>query len=179
MSRRTKLTRERIETLAGYVANGCTNRDAARLSGIAESTLYHWLGIAREHEHEGRTRTLPVQLARALEEAEAGFRRAQLEVIRRAATEPTIEIRTRTLSDGTTETIRTERPPSWQPAAWLLERKYPGEYGRRLEHSDAIKSEAKSEITLKVPCNGRRLIHDEGECMSCDEYRRHKAALVQ
>ena len=115
MSRRTKLTRERIETLAGYVANGCTNRDAAQLSGIAESTLYHWLALARDHEGEGRTRTLHVQLARALVEAEAGFRRAQLEVIRRAASESTIEIRTRTLSDGATETTHIERPPSWQP----------------------------------------------------------------
>ena len=179
MSRRTKLTRERIETLAGYVANGCTNRDAAQLSGIAEATLYHWLALARDHEGEGRTQTMHVRLAQALAEAEAGFRRSQLEVIRRAATESSVEVRERTLSDGTTEITRIERPPPWQPAAWLLERKYPGEYGRRLEHSGTVTSEANSVIPLKVPCNGRRLIHDDGECMSCDEYRRQKAARAQ
>ena len=179
MSRRTKLTRERIETLAGYVANGCTNRDAAQLSGIAESTLYHWLALARDHEGEGRTRTLHVRLAQALAEAKAGFRRSQLEVIRRAATESSVEVRERTLSDGTTEITRIERPPSWQPAAWLLERRYLGEYGRRLEHRSAITHEASPVIPLKVPCSGRRLLHDEGTCMSCDEYREQKAALAQ
>ena len=176
MSRRTKLTRERIETLAGYVVNGCTNRDAARLAGVGETTLYRWLERARADESEGR-RTLHVRLARALVEAEAGFRRSQLEVIRRAATESSVEVRERTLSDGTTETIRTERPPSWQPAAWLLERRFPGDFGRRLEHRGTLDTQPHGTISLRVPCNGRRLIHKPGECASCDEYRQMRAQL--
>ena len=152
MSRRTKLTRDRLAKLAGYVADGCTNRDAALLSGIAESTLYQWLDVARDHESEGQTRTIHVRLAHALIEAEAGFRNSQLEVIRRAALEPSVEIRERTLSDGTTETTRIERPPSWQPAAWMLERKYPGEFGRRLEHSGTIAHEGP--VIVEMPDDG-------------------------
>lgn len=94
--------------------------------------------------------------ADAVEKAQPMFKGSNLAVVRRGATESSVETRTTTeqMVDGKgvpvlTEqgepifkqtTVKIERPPHWQAAAWLLERKFPGEFGRRqaIDHSGEI-----------------------------------------
>jgi hypothetical protein len=97
------------------LAGGMYADDAARLAGIAPSTLYGWLrrGRLAEAEHDTTGAKLCpddapfVELLEAVERARSQARRAALEVIRSAA------------EAGT-----------WQAAAWYLERTAPDKYGR-------------------------------------------------
>ena len=80
----------------------------------------------------------------ALKGAESDFKQANLAVIRRAATESSQKTRRQqiTMPDGSsrTEVLIETIPPTWQPAAWLLERRFPQEFAvqRKLEHSGKI-----------------------------------------
>ena len=59
-----------------------------------------------------------------------------------------------------------------------LGRRWLGQEDRRFMSMDhSIESGSRDAIPLRVPCNGRRLIHPPGECASCDEVRAHKADL--
>ena len=139
---KSKLTDEMIATLAGHVRNGLTHRDAAQLAGINESTLTRWKNRAEDSE-DGPALPLARTLCTSLKEAESGFKQANLAVIRRSANEPYVVTKeyVRKSPDGSiimTVTVTETRPPAWQPAGWLLERKIPVEFGKRLEHSGRV-----------------------------------------
>ena len=77
------------------------------------------------------------------QKAQQRFKETHLSVIIRASTESSVEVKevTRMLPDGTrfAEITRTTKPPTWQPSAWLLERKFPSEFSRRqLENVQAV-----------------------------------------
>ena len=146
-----KLTAKLIADLAKHVSNGLANKDAIRLVGISEPTFYRWL---REAADEEQAKPLHLELVDALDKASAAFKAANLGIIRAAATEPTVETQEHVIEhkDGTQtkEVRRTTRPPTWQPAAWLLERRFPGEFGRRMiEHAGKLETDA-SPTTVNV-----------------------------
>ena len=137
MSRPTKLTPELAEAMVGYVAQGLPNVMAARLAGVSETTFYRWKATGAKAKR-GKFR----ELFDKLREADAEFIRVNADVILRAATEQIVtrvEL-VRELGDGTkVKEIRQEfKPPTWGPAAWLLERRFPELYGRKLEHAGKI-----------------------------------------
>ena len=92
-------------------SHGLTNADICRALGICEQTFYRWL---REDDTK-----LKRSLSEGIKKAEAEYKQKLLVTIRDAAL---------------------SRPQFWTAAAWLLERKYPQEYGkaeRRVEEEQA------------------------------------------
>lgn len=97
---KTKPTEEMVEQAIRLKADGLSNGDIICALGIHESTFYWWIGNPRG------------KLQRALCEGlkkEANFKQTLLTTIRAAAL---------------------ARNRYWTAAAWLLERKYPDEYGK-------------------------------------------------
>ena len=86
MGRRTKLSQGMIDKICNHVRNGLPNKDAIRLVGIDQSTFYKWKGA-------GEAPDAPPMLQKffkSLKAAESEFKQANLEVIRRAATDPVV-----------------------------------------------------------------------------------------
>lgn len=110
--RPTKLTKELQTRICEYIYSGSSKQDAALLCGITRKTLENWL-------ERGKTEELGmyVDFAEAVETALAAFKQTQIDLIATAAEK------------------------HWQAAAWLLERRFPREWGRR----EALEVEAHSE----------------------------------
>ena len=98
---RTKLTEEMVGQAIRLKADGLSNGDIICALGIHESTFYRWIGNPR-----GK---LQRALCEGLKKEEASFKQTLLTTIRAAAL---------------------ARNQYWTAAAWLLERKYPDEYGK-------------------------------------------------
>ena len=131
MARPSKFTAEVRQKIVNAVRGGNTRDVSARLAGVSEATLYNWLERGRR-ETKGQFREFyeAVQTADAEAEVEAVLRIRQAAIGGQLVSQKTT---TRTNRDGETVT-RTEETytrPEWQAAAWLLERKYPGRWGRR------------------------------------------------
>lgn len=125
--RPSKLTPELQDEICGYIANGLTARDACLIVGIGETTFYRWKAEGEEQE-EGKYRDFREACARA----DAEFKKARIRSIKSAGDEG-----------------------DWKASAWLMERRFPSEFGRRtkLEHAGEIKGGAprKVEVTLHRP----------------------------
>ena len=130
IGRPSKLTPELVETVCEGVRGGLSYRDSACIAGISHTTFHKYksLGEAGERPY--------VDFLERLQKAESDLKQSRLEVIMRAATEPSIKTVTvtRIIEGIEVEEIRVEQiPPQWTPAAWLLERKFQSEFGRRLD----------------------------------------------
>ncbi len=111
---RPKLTQELVDEAVRMKADGLSNADIVRALGIHESTFYRWIG-------EPRTK-LQRELSEGLKKEEAAFKRTLLTTIRSAAL---------------------SRNQHWTAAAWLLERKFPDEFGKaERRHDDGVASSA-------------------------------------
>lgn len=121
IGRPTKLTPELQERIVGAIRSGAYNETAAAFAGIAESTFYAWLANAqKDRETNPEQGTDFTEFQEAVEKAQAEAELDKLLIIGKAARgQPTAE--------GVPGT-----PGSWQAAAWMLERKHPDRYGRRI-----------------------------------------------
>ena len=107
----------------GYCAQGgrpLQRRHHLR-SGIHESTFYRWIGDPKNK--------LQRALSEGLKKEESAFKRTLLTTIRSAAL---------------------ARNQYWTAAAWLLERKYPDEFGKAERKSDEGRVDAAPRIVLGV-----------------------------
>ncbi|OUO62068.1 hypothetical protein B5F74_02325 [Collinsella sp. An271] len=102
-------------------ADGLSNGDIISALGIHESTFYRWIGRPRGE--------LQRALSEGLKKEESAFKRQLLNTIRAAAL---------------------ARNQYWTAAAWLLERKYPDEYGKAERQRDDGKADAAPQIVLGV-----------------------------
>lgn len=118
---RPKLTEELIDRMVELKSDGLSNRDICCAVGIHEATLYRWIG-------EPRTK-LQRALNEALKKAEAAYKRTLLDTIRSAAL---------------------SRSQYWTAAAWLLERKYPDEFGKAERQREDAGAGAAPQIVLGV-----------------------------
>ena len=99
--RKTKLTRKMVERAISLKKDGLCDADIIDALDVHQSTFYRWL---KEPDTE-----LKRALSEGLKKAEAEYKQKLLITIRDAAL---------------------SRPQFWTAAAWLLERKYPQEYGK-------------------------------------------------
>lgn len=104
IGRPTKLTEEVTKVICEAIELGSTYKLAAAAAGVSDRAMTNWLARGRQG---GPGNALFVRFVRAVKDAEARGVKTCLEVIRKAAREGT-----------------------WTAAAWLLERRYPAQYGR-------------------------------------------------
>lgn len=109
---KTKLTDQLIDELTTYIENGMNNHDSAKLCLITEDTLYRWLREAEEVDENGK----PLKryerqrkLKDAMQKAQSAFKAYHVQNITKAARK------------------------NWQASAWMLERRFPDEYGRGID----------------------------------------------
>lgn len=116
-----KLTEEMVEQAIKLKGDGLSNGDIICALGIHESTFYRWIGNPKNK--------LQRTLCEGLKKEEAQFKQTLLTTIRAAAL---------------------ARNQYWTAAAWLLERKYPDEYGKAERQRDGGADEAAPKIVLGV-----------------------------
>lgn len=121
MARRAKLTEEMVEQAIRLKADGLSNGDIICALGIHESTFYRWIGEPKNR--------LQRELSEGLKKEEAEFKHTLLTTIRAAAL---------------------ARNQYWTAAAWLLERKYPDEYGKADRRRDGDEGGDVPRIVLGV-----------------------------
>lgn len=98
--RKPKLTYKLVEQAVELKSHGLSNVDICNALDITEGTFYRWL---REDDTK-----LKRALKQGLKKSEAEYKDQLLQKIEAAA----------------------EKPQHWTAAAWILERKYPDEYGK-------------------------------------------------
>ncbi len=134
VGRSTKLTEELIEQISIAVENGSSNKDACILTGISESTFYNWMNEAKALQDKKKIpsdKRIYLEFMESLKKAEAMFKQFHLGQINKAS-----------------------REGSWQASAWMLERKYPNEYSRKLELRGQD-GNAPELVKIYIPDNGR------------------------
>jgi len=128
--RKPKLTYEMIDRAVALKKDGLSNDDIIKALGIHKSTFYRWLKDAEEGAG-GCKRALND----SLKKAEVEYKKSLLVSIRNASM----------------------KPQHWTAAAWLLERKYPMEFGKADRHEE--KSDEPVQLTLGLELE----VMDEGE----------------
>lgn len=118
---RPKLTQELVDRAIALKRDGLSNGDIICALGIHESTFYRWIGDPKNK--------LQRELSEGLKKEEAAFKQTLLTTIRSAAL---------------------ARNQYWTAAAWLLERKYPDEYGKADRRREDEGAEAAPKIVLGV-----------------------------
>jgi hypothetical protein len=125
--RPSKLTPTLTAAFCERVADGLSRTRAAVAVGISNKTLFAWLRLGR------RSRSRPhADFRTAVLAAEAAFVAFRLaEVVQAAAPHRERTARTTTHADGRVVTEVTERVEAdWRAAAWLLERREAGTFGK-------------------------------------------------
>lgn len=107
MARPTKLTPEVHETIVGMLRKGNFVETAAAAAGVDRETVRRWLRRGASAK-SGRFKRFRDDVLAAVSEAEVGL----VDLVRKAAK---------------------GKRPAWQAAAWMLERKFPERWGRRLK----------------------------------------------
>ena len=117
--RKPKLTYKMVEQAIDMKAHGLSNVDICRGLGISETAWYNWL---KDPDTKPK-----LALVEGLKKAEAEYKEVLLDRIKGAS----------------------EKPQHWTAAAWLLERKYPDEYGKA-ERTREDKADDAPQIVLGV-----------------------------
>lgn len=107
IGRPPKLTPEMIEQICDYIISGYSIADAGKKAGVSESTIYRWLAIGRS----GGSEQIYVDLAERVREATECSEFELLQGMRIAA----------------------KKDKNWRTFAWLLEHRYPENYGKKRE----------------------------------------------
>ena len=123
IGRPSKLTPELIETVCEGVRDGLSYKDASIRAGICRATFHKYKALGESGKHPF------ADFLDALESAEAELKHRLLGVIEAASTD------------------------SWAAAGWILERKFPAEFGRRmaLDHG----AQQGGEFTMSVGKSGK------------------------
>ena len=111
-----KLTKERIDILAAALRKGVIIKHACIGAGICEKTYHNWQNEASDNELD------PLDPEEAL-----GKNPNRDDVLRYFVRETS-----KALNDYSSELLeKIHNADSWQAAAWILERRFPEEFGRR------------------------------------------------
>ena len=129
----SKLTEEVVDRAVSLKGEGLSDADIIAALGIHTSTFYRW-------QAEDDT-DLKHALKEGLKKAEADYKATLLNTIRSAAL---------------------AKNSNWTAAAWLLERKYPDEFGRVDRRREEPRQEAVPQIVLGVAVAPAGLASGEG-----------------
>lgn len=111
--RKTVLNADLIAELCGHVEKGATNGDAATMTGIAPGTLYDWINKAEEQPDKY---PLCVKFSDSLIRARAKWKQSLIDRLQEIANDKSAK-----------------GNQSLEATKFLLERRFPEDYGRKLE----------------------------------------------
>ena len=148
--RKTKLNPKRQSAICEVMKHGGTYKAAAAAAGICESTLHDWRKYG-DAEESGIYRRFVDALEQAIGEGEA----AAVSSVYRAFTEPSIEVQTESLPDGTVKTKEITRPPDPSFALRWLERRNPQRWNVPTRLALSGDPDAEPITIFRLPDNGR------------------------
>ncbi len=130
MGRPSKLTPETREIIVRGIKEGLTYEQSAKLAGVNTSTLHRWKAKG-EASKSGKFCDFSHDIKRANVEARA----IHLQIIANASAGGHVVQEVREVRDSNgnlTKRIITARqlPPDWKASAWILERRFPSEFGK-------------------------------------------------
>lgn len=131
--RPTSLTPQTQTVITEALTKGMTLKRALEVAGIAESTYWAWQRRAREGEEPF------CSFAEAVTHARAKCQEELLDLIQIAAIEP----------------------KNWRAAAWILERRYPDEWGETVKHT--VREEVAKELGAFLAACRDQLPHEVWE----------------
>jgi len=144
MARKTKLTPALQQAIISAVAGGVPHAQAALLVDVPNATANEWRQRGEGRDPERPCTPLYAAYAAALQKAEAQFEARRLLRINQVAEGGVvIHEKTTTYPDGRVVREVQRTAPQWQPSAWLLERRWPERYGRRLAVQADLSVEAR------------------------------------
>ena len=134
--RKTKLTAEVKELLLRGIRLGLTYKEAAQLAGIHEATFYRWKKMGEEARSgifyefceslkRANVEAMVFHLKRINDVAKGGQKIIEEKVIFKRNNNTNDEIPIRRLR------VTKNTLPVWQASAWILERRFPDEWGKR------------------------------------------------
>jgi len=109
MARKTKLDERIKKVITEYVGKGNYIKHACLAAGVSVRVYYNW--IERGENPRGPEDEIYVQFMQEIKKAEAECIAKNIDIIEKAA----------------------ERPNNWTAAAWWLERRFPSDFGKRIE----------------------------------------------
>jgi hypothetical protein len=148
MARPTKLTERRLHRLQKAIAAGLPLKIATKGCGIHYSTFRTWL-----KRGEFELEALDPQIEIDPDEDPTGFASLPIHVrlvllIEKAEFDAAMTAVV-TVRRGLSPNSRLNAPAAWQSGAWLLERRYPNDFGRRLppdqRHAEELSPEEYAE----------------------------------
>lgn len=157
--RKFLLTPEVEQIIIAAVKAGNYLSTAADFAGVSAKTVYEWISRGEGRDPDRPSTPELAAFAAAIKKAEAHGKIAALQRIQEAAKGRMLrEKRTVTRviqsKDGTpqevTETVEKYFPSAWQADAWMLERRFPEEWGRRDRHELSSPGSDKVEVNLDI-----------------------------
>lgn len=130
VGRKSKLTPEVTKIILETLRVGATFEAAAGRAGVDVSTIHHWRRSGKAEDGEGKLEKTPelVEFALAVDRAIAEAETRLVGLVSKAA------------------------PKQWQAAAWILERRWAGQYGskQKIDMDARITSETGAEALAKL-----------------------------
>ncbi len=143
-----KLSLELQNRLAAHLQYGCSIEAATAIAGISRTSFYNWMRRGRREldRLEADSSAVPdieesayADFRQAVDSAVGALEARNVRIIEEAAKGGGELIESITVLDASGEPARKEfkvktAKPEWQAAKWLLERRFPGRWGKtRLE----------------------------------------------
>ena len=148
--RKSKLNSARQSAICEVMKHGGTFRAAAAQANICESTLHDWRRYGDE-EPAGVYGRFVAALERAIGEGEA----AAVGAVYRAFVEPSVEVQTESLPDGSVRTKEITRPPDPAFALRWLERRNPQRWNLPTRLALSGDPDSPPVVVFRLPHNGR------------------------
>lgn len=126
MPPKSKFTEERRNECLRLLRLGLPKADAAALAGWHPATFHQHVREGHADIEAGQ-RSAKADFAMAVQAAEAAFKLSATAVVVNAANGRPAEY------DRDGNVVRAEKPPNWQAATWMLERRFPDDYSPRRE----------------------------------------------
>lgn len=125
--RTTQYSQELLKEICLHISTGLTNKDAATMCGISESTFYLWQSDETNNPLASEQK---LELLESIKKAKLSRKLKFIGIIEKAAEK------------------------HWQAAAWYLERAYFDEFGRKPMTYDPPNDDSER-VVIVLPSNGR------------------------
>jgi hypothetical protein len=162
MARKTRLTPAVERAIITAVAGGVPYYQACLLADVPQSTATLWMEKGEGRHSQQRATPQLVAFVAAIKKAEAQDEaRRLLRITQAGEGGVVIYEKTTTRPDGTVIREVQRTAPQWQSHAWMLERKYPDRYGRRVQADLSLRvRELAEEVAREVGVSADEIIRE-------------------